>query len=171
MCDKRFIYVWWHCDWEAQKNNALLLAFKFCSAFFFLPSVCFDTADSFFGSIYKCTFFLYKYGCWFGFSCHRSTLIAGGGGAGQGASNPWLVNESEETQGLSFGEIKDQQQRIIEGHLMIAFPQPFWRGRCLDQDGPPADAVLALYDMLGSINMLEMLHLTFPLPRMVLTWL
>lgn len=47
---------------------------------------------------------------------HRSTLIADGGGAGQGSSNPWLVNETEETQGLSFGEIKDQQQRIIEGH-------------------------------------------------------
>lgn len=44
----------------------------------------------------------------------RSTLIADGGGAGQGSSNPWLVNETEETQGLSFGEIKDQQQRIIE---------------------------------------------------------
>lgn len=50
------------------------------------------------------------------FSHHRSTLIAGGGGASQGAPNPWLVNETEETQGLSFGEIKDQQQRIIEGH-------------------------------------------------------
>lgn len=61
----------------------------------------------------------YKYGCWLVFCRrHRSTLIAGGGGAaGQGALNPWLVNETEETQGLSFGEIKDQQQRIIEGHF------------------------------------------------------
>lgn len=46
----------------------------------------------------------------------RSTLMsgAGGGGAGGGAANPWLVNEPEETRGLSFGEIKQQQQRVIE---------------------------------------------------------
>lgn len=37
-----------------------------------------------------------------------------GGGQG-GAVNPWLVDETEETRGLSFGEIKQQQQRIIEG--------------------------------------------------------
>lgn len=47
----------------------------------------------------------------------RSTLMAGGAGASGGAvSNPWLINESEETRGLSFGEIKQQQQRIIEGN-------------------------------------------------------
>ncbi|XP_061534625.1 syntaxin-8 isoform X2 [Phycodurus eques] len=45
----------------------------------------------------------------------RSTLMAGGVGASEGVSaNPWLVNESEETRGLTFGEIKQQQQRIIE---------------------------------------------------------
>uniref|UniRef100_A0AAR2KFL0 Syntaxin-8 n=1 Tax=Pygocentrus nattereri TaxID=42514 RepID=A0AAR2KFL0_PYGNA len=43
----------------------------------------------------------------------RSSLMSGGPG-GAGSANPWLVNESEETQGLSFGEIKQQQQRIIE---------------------------------------------------------
>ncbi|XP_051985510.1 syntaxin-8-like [Xyrauchen texanus] len=43
----------------------------------------------------------------------RSTLMTGGNGAGP-AVNPWLVNESEETRGLSFGEIKKQQQQIIE---------------------------------------------------------
>ncbi|KAM4604477.1 syntaxin-8 [Polymixia lowei] len=42
----------------------------------------------------------------------RSTLMAGAGGGG--AANPWLINESEETRGLSFGQIKQQQQRIIE---------------------------------------------------------
>lgn len=47
---------------------------------------------------------------------HRSTLMAEGGGAGGGASNPWLVNETEETRGLTFGEIKEQQQQIIEGN-------------------------------------------------------
>ena len=48
---------------------------------------------------------------------HRSTLMAQGAGASQGvAANPWLVNETEETRGLDFGEIKQQQQRIIEGH-------------------------------------------------------
>ncbi|XP_062304434.1 syntaxin-8 isoform X1 [Osmerus eperlanus] len=44
----------------------------------------------------------------------RSTLISGGGGAGGGAANPWLVNEPEETRGLSFGDIKQQQQSIIQ---------------------------------------------------------
>ncbi|XP_068583028.1 syntaxin-8 [Cebidichthys violaceus] len=43
----------------------------------------------------------------------RSTLM-GAGTSGGVAANPWLVNESEETRGLSFGEIKQQQQRIIE---------------------------------------------------------
>lgn len=42
----------------------------------------------------------------------RSTLMAGGSGASGG--NPWLINESEETKGLTFGEIKQQQQRVIE---------------------------------------------------------
>ncbi|XP_061686642.1 syntaxin-8 [Syngnathoides biaculeatus] len=45
----------------------------------------------------------------------RSTLMAGGVGASEGVSaNPWLINEPEETRGLTFGEIKQQQQRIIE---------------------------------------------------------
>ncbi|XP_056607545.1 syntaxin-8 [Triplophysa dalaica] len=28
--------------------------------------------------------------------------------------NPWVVNETEETRGLSFGEIRQQQQQIVE---------------------------------------------------------
>ncbi|KAK0149605.1 Syntaxin-8 [Merluccius polli] len=46
----------------------------------------------------------------------RSTLMSGAGGAGsgRGAVNPWLVNESEETRGLSFGQIKEQQHSIME---------------------------------------------------------
>ncbi|XP_062284154.1 syntaxin-8 isoform X1 [Scomber scombrus] len=45
----------------------------------------------------------------------RSTLMAGGAGASGGvAVNPWLINESEDTKGLTFGEIKQQQQRVIE---------------------------------------------------------
>uniref|UniRef100_A0A8C2IUL9 Syntaxin-8 n=1 Tax=Cyprinus carpio TaxID=7962 RepID=A0A8C2IUL9_CYPCA len=43
----------------------------------------------------------------------RSSLMTGGSGSGP-AGNPWLVNESEETRGLSFGEIKHHQQQIIE---------------------------------------------------------
>ncbi|XP_042610991.1 syntaxin-8-like isoform X3 [Cyprinus carpio] len=43
----------------------------------------------------------------------RSSLMTGGNGSGP-AGNPWLVNESEETRGLSFGEIKHHQQQIIE---------------------------------------------------------
>lgn len=51
---------------------------------------------------------------------HRSTLMAGNAAAsGGGAANPWLINESEETRGLTFGEIKQQQQRIIEGNYTI----------------------------------------------------
>lgn len=42
--------------------------------------------------------------------------MAGGYGSGP-AVNPWLVNEPEETRGLGFGEIKQQQQQIIEGML------------------------------------------------------
>ncbi|XP_029001849.1 syntaxin-8 [Betta splendens] len=46
----------------------------------------------------------------------RSSLFAAGGAGASGAvsANPWLVNEPEETRGLTFGEIKQQQQRIIE---------------------------------------------------------
>ncbi|XP_047220347.1 syntaxin-8 isoform X1 [Girardinichthys multiradiatus] len=45
----------------------------------------------------------------------RSTLMGGGGAAGGGSTtNPWLIEESEETKGLLFGEIKQQQQRIID---------------------------------------------------------
>ncbi|CAL8274638.1 unnamed protein product [Gadus morhua 'NCC'] len=48
----------------------------------------------------------------------RTTLMSGaggaGGGGGGGAVNPWLVNESEETRGLSFREIKQQQHSIME---------------------------------------------------------
>lgn len=44
--------------------------------------------------------------------------MTGGHGSGPGV-NPWLVNESEETRGLGFGEIKHQQQQIIEGILHI----------------------------------------------------
>lgn len=43
----------------------------------------------------------------------RSSLMTGGGGQG-GSSNPWLMDEPEETRGLGFTEIKQQQQRIIE---------------------------------------------------------
>ncbi|CAM4623969.1 unnamed protein product [Leuciscus chuanchicus] len=43
----------------------------------------------------------------------RSSLMTGGNGSGP-AVNPWLINEPEETRGLGFGEIKHQQQQIIE---------------------------------------------------------
>nr|XP_057939415.1 syntaxin-8 [Doryrhamphus excisus] len=45
----------------------------------------------------------------------RSTLMAGGAGMSEGVtSNPWLINETDETRGLTFGEIKQEQQRMIE---------------------------------------------------------
>ncbi|XP_031654720.1 syntaxin-8 isoform X1 [Oncorhynchus kisutch] len=44
----------------------------------------------------------------------RSTLMAGAGAEGGAAVNPWLVHEPEETRGLGFSAIKQQQQHIIE---------------------------------------------------------
>ncbi|RXN07214.1 syntaxin-8-like isoform X2 [Labeo rohita] len=51
--------------------------------------------------------------------------MASGNGSGPSV-NPWLVNESEETRGLSFGEIKHQQQQIIEvlySHVSFSLAQ------------------------------------------------
>ncbi|XP_053149516.1 syntaxin-8 [Hemicordylus capensis] len=42
----------------------------------------------------------------------RSSLMAGG--VKRGVTNPWLVEEPEETRGLGFHDIQQQQQRIIE---------------------------------------------------------
>ncbi|XP_027374624.1 syntaxin-8 isoform X7 [Bos indicus x Bos taurus] len=36
------------------------------------------------------------------------------GGAKRGAPNPWLLEEPEETRGLGFDEIRQQQQKIIQ---------------------------------------------------------
>lgn len=33
----------------------------------------------------------------------------------RGTSNPWLCEEPEETRGLGFDEIRQQQQKIIQG--------------------------------------------------------
>lgn len=37
------------------------------------------------------------------------------GGAKRGVPNPWLLEEPEETRGLGFDEIRQQQQKIIQG--------------------------------------------------------
>ncbi|XP_075417037.1 syntaxin-8 isoform X2 [Tenrec ecaudatus] len=42
----------------------------------------------------------------------RSSLLTGG--AQRPAPSPWLLEESEETRGLGFNEIRQQQQRIIQ---------------------------------------------------------
>ncbi|NXQ09177.1 STX8 protein, partial [Vidua macroura] len=42
----------------------------------------------------------------------RSSLMAGG--AKRGITNPWLLEEPEETRGLGFDELRQQQRRIIE---------------------------------------------------------
>ncbi|XP_058139472.1 syntaxin-8 [Dasypus novemcinctus] len=42
----------------------------------------------------------------------RSSLMTGG--AKRGVPNPWLLEEPEETRGLGFDEIRQQQQRIIQ---------------------------------------------------------
>ena len=43
----------------------------------------------------------------------RSSLMTGG--AKRGVPNPWLFEEPEETRGLGFDEIREQQQQIIQG--------------------------------------------------------
>eukprot|EP00071_Canis_lupus_P040724 XP_022274281.1 syntaxin-8 isoform X2 [Canis lupus familiaris] len=42
----------------------------------------------------------------------RSSLMTGG--AKRGVANPWLFEEPEETRGLGFDEIRQQQQKIIQ---------------------------------------------------------
>ncbi|KAM5215170.1 syntaxin-8 isoform 2-T2 [Hipposideros larvatus] len=42
----------------------------------------------------------------------RSSLMTGG--AKRGVPNPWLFEEPEETRGLGFNEIRQQQQKIIQ---------------------------------------------------------
>lgn len=54
-------------------------------------------------------------GCWASLTeaIFRSSLMAGG--VKRGVTNPWLLEESEETRGLGFDELRQQQRRIIEG--------------------------------------------------------
>ncbi|NXW56424.1 STX8 protein, partial [Eurystomus gularis] len=42
----------------------------------------------------------------------RSSLMTGG--VKRGVTNPWLLEESEETRGLGFDDLRQQQRRIIE---------------------------------------------------------
>ncbi|NXY90017.1 STX8 protein, partial [Alcedo cyanopectus] len=42
----------------------------------------------------------------------RSSLMTGG--VKRGVTNPWLLEESEETRGLGFEDLRQQQRRIIE---------------------------------------------------------
>jgi len=43
------------------------------------------------------------------------------GGVKRGVSNPWLLEEAEETRGLGFDDLRQQQRRIIEGTRVILF--------------------------------------------------
>lgn len=54
--------------------------------------------------------------------------MAGAGGEGGAAANPWLVNEPEETRGLGFSAIKQQQQRIVEGKVTQSSDISVWCG-------------------------------------------
>ncbi|ELK31844.1 Syntaxin-8 [Myotis davidii] len=47
-----------------------------------------------------------------GISQQGSSLMTGG--AKRGVPNPWLFEEPEETRGLGFDEIRQQQQKIIQ---------------------------------------------------------
>ncbi|XP_064890480.1 syntaxin-8 isoform X3 [Columba livia] len=48
----------------------------------------------------------------------RSSLMTGG--AKRGVTNPWLLEESEETRGLGFDDLRQQQRRIIEGAVLCS---------------------------------------------------
>lgn len=37
----------------------------------------------------------------------------------RGTPNPWLCEEPEETRGLGFDEIRQQQQKIIQGTVTL----------------------------------------------------
>lgn len=41
------------------------------------------------------------------------------GGVKHDTTNPWLVEEPEETRGLGFADIQQQQRRIIEGETFF----------------------------------------------------
>lgn len=43
------------------------------------------------------------------------------GGVKRGITNPWLLEESEETRGLGFDDLRQQQRRIIEGTRVSLF--------------------------------------------------
>ena len=43
------------------------------------------------------------------------------GGVKRGVTNPWLLEESEETRGLGFDDIRQQQRRIIEGRRVCLY--------------------------------------------------
>ncbi|KAM6345221.1 syntaxin-8 isoform 2-T2 [Alca torda] len=47
----------------------------------------------------------------------RSSLMTGG--VKRGVTNPWLLEESEETRGLGFGDLRQQQRRIIEVEISL----------------------------------------------------
>ncbi|KAM4030321.1 syntaxin-8 isoform 1-T1 [Anomaloglossus baeobatrachus] len=44
----------------------------------------------------------------------RSSLMSGGGASGPTPYNPWVLEEPEETRGLGYGELRQQQQRMIQ---------------------------------------------------------
>ncbi|NXC67411.1 STX8 protein, partial [Anhinga anhinga] len=46
----------------------------------------------------------------------RSSLMSGG--VKRGVTNPWLLEESEETRGLGFDDLRQQQRRIIEAVML-----------------------------------------------------
>lgn len=43
------------------------------------------------------------------------------GGIKRGVTNPWLLEEPEETRGLGFHDIRQQQRRIIEGKRVLLY--------------------------------------------------
>lgn len=110
----------------------------------------------------------------------RSSLMAGG--VRQGVINPWLVEEPEETRGLGFHEIQQQQRRIIEGkanfsvlglqsipvpvhryhwNLITCFPnQPGSKTSCIKWGSPSNfPAILLLYCLEMVLHVFTCLYL------------
>ncbi|XP_026159208.1 syntaxin-8 isoform X2 [Mastacembelus armatus] len=105
----------------------------------------------------------------------RSKLMGGGAGASGGiAANPWLVSESEETRGLSFGEIKQQQQRIIEAQdagldaLAVVISRQKMMGQEIgneldEHNGPLLPIGLSSHTSCSNSPLFYLLPLFFPL--------
>lgn len=113
--------VWWNRDWQTKR--AFLLYTFTCSTLMCVICLFFFMLLFFFLKVFVKIIVLTMF--------YSSSLMGEGAGVSRGvAANPWLVNETEETRGLTFGEIKEQQQRIIEGNQTLLSTWNIWLDLC-----------------------------------------